>query len=101
MVSAASRDYVLIIHISNDPDNSARSFAHADEVHHRVGPHNVPIEGILAGKHPLRHSLTDDHYRLAATPVIIVEVPAFDDGHAERAKNPGETTRNCAIGSSS
>ena len=79
-----ARDDVLIVYIGGDPDNPARPFAHADEVHDRVGPHDVPIEGILAGEHSLRRTLADDHYRFAATPVIIVEVPAFHDGHAER-----------------
>jgi hypothetical protein len=75
---------VLIIDISGDPNNSARSFAHAGEIHLRVGPLNVAIEGILAGEHALRDTLPDDHYRLATAPVIIVEVPACNDGHAER-----------------
>src|ERR1700684_1826969 len=79
-----SRYDVLIIDIGGDPDNAARALAHADEIHHRVGPHNVVIERILPREHPLRDTLADDHYRLATAPVLIVEVAAFNDGHAER-----------------
>src|ERR1700721_1920009 len=81
-----SRYDVLIIDIRGDANNSARSFAHADEIHHWVGPHNVAIKGILPGEHPLRDTLADDHYRLATAPVIIVEIPAFNDGYAERCE---------------
>jgi hypothetical protein len=70
-----ARNDVLIIHISGDPNNSAQSFAHADEVHHGIGPHHVPIERVLVGEHPLREALADDDYRLAAAAVIIVGSP--------------------------
>src|SRR5580658_3199323 len=83
-----SRDDVLTIDISGDPNNSARPLAYADEIHHRVSPQNVAIEGILAGEHLPRDTLADDDHRLATAPVIIVEVPALNAGHAERREKP-------------
>src|SRR5262249_4462506 len=82
---------VLIIDIGRDADDSPWALADADEVHDRVGPHDVAIEGILSGKHALRDALTDDDDRLAAAAVIVVEVTAFDDGHTERSE---ETRRD-------
>src|SRR5215475_12508114 len=74
---------VLIIHIRGHSNDSARPFAHADEIHDWICPHDVTVQGILAREHPLRDTLADDHHWLAAALVIIVEVPAFDHGHAE------------------
>src|SRR6476660_766618 len=84
-----ARHDVLIIYISSDPDNTARSFAYADEVHYRIGPHDVAIHGILSGEHPLRHTLADDHYRFATAPVVIVEIPARNNGNTEGCEKSG------------
>ena len=81
-------DNVLIIDIRGHPNNSARSLANADEVQHRVAPHNLAIEGILAWEYPLRDTLADDHNWFAAAPVAVIEVTTFQDGYAERREKP-------------
>ncbi len=43
-----------------DADDAARPGADADELHHRVGPHQLVIHRILIGKQPLRQALADD-----------------------------------------
>ena len=55
-----------------------------DELHHRVGPHDVAVDGVLIGKHAARQALADDHHLFPALAVAFVEIAARDEGHAQR-----------------
>src|SRR5262249_54783935 len=81
-----SGDDVFVVDISGDANNPARSFAHADEVHDRISPNDVTIEGVLAGEHALCDALADDDDRLAAAAIVINEVAALDDRHAQSSE---------------
>ena len=77
--------------------------ADVDELHHRIGPIDMMIDGILIGEHALRQALADDHDRSSlplADRASLKSRPATI-GTPSAAKNPGEMTRNCARGSSS
>jgi hypothetical protein len=56
----------------------------ADELHDGIGPAQVPIHGFTGAEHPLRDALADDHHRLAVGSIVVGEVAAGDDRHAER-----------------
>ena len=53
-----------------------------DEIHHWIGPHDVPVERVLAWEHALRDALADDDDRLAAAAIVVVEVASFDNRNA-------------------
>ncbi len=55
-----------------------------DELHYRVGPHDVAVDRILTGEHALRRALAEDDDRLTAAPVVVVEVAAGDERHSQR-----------------
>src|SRR5208282_6628749 len=60
-----------------------------DELQHRISPVHMAINGILIGEHALCERLTDDSDRLVAVAVEIVEIPAGEDGNAQRGKESG------------
>jgi hypothetical protein len=61
----------------------------------------VTVERVLVRKHPLREALADDDDRLRAVAVGVGEIASGDDGTPSALKNPGETVRKRARGSSS
>ena len=63
--------------------------ADVDELHHRIGPHQVAVHRVLAREHPLRQALADDHDLLGVAAVGVGEVAAGDDRHAERREEAG------------
>ena len=67
-------------------DDAARLGADADELHHRIGPHQPAVDGVHVRKHPLRQALADDDHLLAVAPIAVVEIAAGDDRHAERGE---------------
>src|SRR5580704_958122 len=79
-----SRLNMLVVHIGGNTHDAARCGADVDELHYRVGPHDVAIDGILTGEHALRRALADDDHRLAAAPVVVVEITAGDEWHPQR-----------------
>ena len=79
-----TRHHVLIIDIGRDPDNAPRRGADLDEFHHRIGPHDVSVHGILIREHPLRKALAYDHDRLAIFSIRLVEIAAGNDRDTER-----------------
>src|SRR4029077_10035131 len=88
-----SRYNVLIVHVGGDSYDASWPFADKDERRHRVGPHHVAVDRVLAGEHALRHTLADDHNRLAAATVVVVEVAPGKNRHAVSGK---ERRRNNA-----
>src|SRR6267378_3783091 len=56
------------------------------ELHHGIGPIDMPADGILIGEHALCESLADDSDGLFTLGVEVVEIAAAKDGHAERGK---------------
>ena len=80
---------VLVVDIRGDADDAARLGADVDELHDRVGPHEVAVDGVLIGEHAPRQALADDDDLLAAVAVGVVEVAAGDDRDAERGEEAG------------
>ena len=74
---------VLIVHIGGHAYDASRPLSDIDKIHHRVAPHDVPVDRVLAGEHSLRHALAYDHDRLAAATVIVIEVAPSNNRHAE------------------
>ena len=60
--------------------------ADVDELHHRIGPHQLAVDRVLIREHPLRQALADDDDRLGVAAVAVGEVAAGDDRHAERGE---------------
>jgi len=56
--------------------------ADINELHHRIGPINVAIDGVLRWEHAFCERFTDDDDRLFALAIEGVEVAAGDDGNA-------------------
>src|SRR6266478_5343625 len=57
-----TRNDMEIVNIGGYADDAVRRGVNSrGELQHRIGPVDVPIEGILIGEHPLRESLADDH----------------------------------------
>src|SRR5256885_6767424 len=81
--------HVLVIYVSGNADDAARSLADINEVHHRIGPHDVAIDRILPREDALRQALADDHNRLAAAAIVVIEIPSGNNGHAESGKESG------------
>jgi hypothetical protein len=69
-----------------------------DELHHRIGPHEVVVEGVLIGEHALRQALADDDHRLAIPPVGFVEIAAGDDGDAKRGEEARRDVAHPPVG---
>ena len=61
-----ARHHVFVVHVGCDADDAPGCRADVDELHHRIGPHNVAVNRILIGKHPLRQTLAHDDDRLTA-----------------------------------
>src|SRR5580658_6707417 len=74
--------------IRGDAHDAARPGADVGELHYRIGPHKVVVDGVLIREHALRQALADNDHRLAAAPVGIVEIAAGDDRDAERGEEP-------------
>src|SRR5262249_7955061 len=81
---------VFIVNISSNADDAVRGH-HARDfelaatgiLQNRIGPIDMPINGILIGKHALGKSLADDDDRLAITLAIErVEIASRNDGNA-------------------
>src|ERR1700693_4775791 len=79
-------DDVLVVHVGGDAHDAPRTLADVDEIHHRIGPHDVPVESVLAREHALRDALANDHDRLAATAIVVVEIASGDNWYAQRGK---------------
>src|SRR6266446_3138797 len=73
---------VFVIYIGGDADDAACLRADINKLHHRIGPINVAIHGVLRWEHAFCQCFTDDDDRLFALAVECVEVAAGDDGNA-------------------
>src|SRR5436309_9410999 len=78
-----TRRDVFIVDIRRDAHDAARFGSDADELHHRIHPHDVPVERILIGEHPFRKRLADDDHLLAILTVAFIEVTARDNARAQ------------------
>src|SRR5262249_48191798 len=57
------------------------------EFQHRIGPVDMPVDGVLIGKHLASESLTNnDHGVVFALAVEVVEITACDNGDAQSGK---------------
>src|ERR1700756_507624 len=79
-------DDVFVIHVRSDAHDASRPFADVDEIHHRIGPHDVPIDSIFPWKHALRDALANDHNRLAASAIVVIEIASGNNWHTQRGK---------------
>src|SRR6202043_3999519 len=79
-------DDVLVVHVGGDAHDAARSLADVDEIHHRIGPHDVPVESFLAGEHALRDALANNHDRLAAAAIVVIELASGNNWYTQRGK---------------
>src|SRR5690242_9628494 len=95
---------VFIVNIRGNTDDAVWgyhtrdfAFAAAGILQHGVGPIDMPIHGILIGKHALGKSLTDDDHGLAIRLAIErVEIAAGNNGNAQRRKKSRrDATRQC------
>src|SRR4030095_16437373 len=84
-----ARNYVLIIDVRNDANDSPGFWTDINELHHRIAPHHVTIHRILVGKHPLRQALAHDHDFLRLAAVRVVEVAARNNRDSEGGEEPG------------
>src|SRR5690348_5684659 len=84
-----TRHDVLVIHIGRDAYDAPGGRADVDELHHRIGPHDVAVQRVLTGKHPLGQALAHDDDWVATSAIGIVEVPPGDNRDAERREEPG------------
>jgi hypothetical protein len=63
-----------------------------------LGPVDVPIEGILIGKHALREGLADDDERVFVSNVKFAEITAGKDRNPQRRKEPGRDITSLRAG---
>src|SRR5579883_2364976 len=84
-----SRNNVLVVDIRGDTDNPARRGLNVDELHHRIGPTDVVIDGVLAGKHSLRETLADNDDFFALTPIGVIEVAAGEQWNPQSIEETG------------
>ena len=80
------RHDVLVVDVGDDADDPPAVGADVDELHHRVGPHQVAVDGVLVREQLLRQALADDDDPLAVAPIAVVEVAAGEHRHAERGE---------------
>src|SRR5713226_4994148 len=90
------RNNVFVVNIGGNANDTVRrdktrplEVGRREELQHRIGPIDVPVDGILIGEHAPCESLTDDYDGLFILVVEIVEITAGDDGNAERGKESG------------
>src|SRR5262245_43682899 len=76
----------FIIDTRHDTDDAPRLDADIDELHDRVGPHEMPIDRVLARKQLFRDVLADDHYTFRALSITIGEIAPGQNGNSERSK---------------
>src|SRR5215469_1031549 len=88
---------VFVVNIRCDTDDAVRGH-HASHfssgatgiLQHGISPVDMPVDGILIGKHALRKSLADDYDRLTILLTVErVEIAPGDDGNAKRRKKSG------------
>ena len=79
-------DDVFVVHIGGDAHDAARRFADVDEIHYRIGPHDVPIDSVLSGERALRDALANDHNRLAAPAIVVVEIASLNNRNTQRGE---------------
>src|SRR5262245_45573497 len=60
--------------LAGDADDSPRLRGDADELHDRIGPHQLPVDGVLIGEQALREALTHDHDLFGASTIGLREV---------------------------
>ena len=85
-VHGRPRHDVLVVDVADDADDAPAVGAHVDELHDRVGPHQVAVDRVLVREQLLRQALADDHDALAVAPIAVVEVAAGEQRHAERGE---------------
>ncbi len=73
---------MLIVDVCDDPDDALRR----GRAEVRIGPPHVAIERVAVRKHALRETLTDDHDRLVSAAILVGEIAAGHDRHAEHRK---------------
>src|SRR5579864_2484318 len=90
---ARPRNNVFIVNVGSDSDDAVRRAANpGHELNHGIRPIDMPINGILIGKHSLCESLADDDDRLLVLlSVKLIEIAPGEDGNAKRRK---ESRRN-------
>ena len=77
---------MLIVDIGGDADDAHRRRAHADELDHRIGPRDVPIDGSWSGNMrcaTLWLTMTTGSLPLRSR---VVEIAAGDQRHAQRGE---------------
>jgi len=74
---------VFVIYVGGDAHNAARRLADVDEIHHRSVHMMCRLRASSLG-HALRDALANDHHRLGATAIVVVEVASGDNRHAQR-----------------
>ena len=84
-----SRHHVLIVHVRRDADDAPAGGGDADELHHRIGPHEIAVHGVTRPEHPSRDALADDYDRRFVSAVRVREVATGDNRDAEGGKEPG------------
>src|SRR5262249_40279587 len=91
------RNDVSVVYVGRDADDAmrrqnARLFAIGTgyELQNGIRPIDMPIDGVLIGKHALRESLADDDDRLSVLLIVErIKIAARDNGNAERRKESG------------
>ena len=92
---------VLVVQVLSDADDAPAAGGDADELHHRVGPHQFAIHGIArVNMRRTTLSLTITTFSLSAWSSALKSRPAMI-GTPSALKNPGDTVRKLARGSSS
>src|SRR5213594_4246805 len=82
-----SRNDVFVVNIGSDADDAVRRDANpGNELHHRIRPIDVAVDGVLIGEHALRESLANDNYGLLTLTIESIEITAGDDGNSECGK---------------
>src|SRR5437660_12036651 len=72
-------DDMLIVDIRGDADNSPRRRRDIDELHDRIGPHDMAIDRVLIWECALRECLADDDDAVRLLTIQSVEVAAITD----------------------
>ena len=80
------RDDVLVVDVRHHADDAPRLRAEADEPHDRIAPRSLRLSTSCPGKQLLGEALADDHDPFGAVAVVVVEVAAGHDRHAERGE---------------
>src|SRR5262249_34970515 len=75
-----------VVDIGRDTHDAARSRADVGGLDQRIGPHDVPVDGVLPGEQLLRDALADDDYGFGFLPIGLREITPLEKRNPQRGE---------------